>query len=312
MISISVIIPGYNTPNAWWERCVRSVLLALPVDGEVICVDDGSPSRPQVDVDDSRIVWMYLDKNVGQAAARNRALAMAQGEYVTFVDSDDVVYDEVYHRCLEAAKNDGTDIVVYGVRVEWCQEKLYKTDVLPRQKVGVLSNAKIIELYDHCLFEYPVNKLYRRSFLESYKIRFEEGVCPGEDTIFNLTCLLYAPKWSIVEYVGYVYYRVDGTSLSRYLPRYVESEKTKAESWRKIMDCPMGIWSEKRAVDIAWTNMWRRNSPIGFVKRWRFARQHQLSFWRMAVRLFLRRYCYVTSLRRMRIKMKYPYAKELI
>ena len=143
-MKLSVIIPGYNTPNAWWERCLKSVLAALPEGGEVVCVDDGSKMRPEVSVRDSRIKWIYLEPNGGQAAARNRALEVARGEYVTFVDSDDEVTADAYASCLGAGTSTA-DIILFGVQVDWVVEKLRKVDRVPfAGALGVLSESQLI------------------------------------------------------------------------------------------------------------------------------------------------------------------------
>ncbi len=201
--SLSVIIPGYNTPNEWWERCLRSVIAALPEDGEVICVDDGSRVRPKISIQDTRIRWIYLEKNVGQSAARNVAIKVANGDYVTFVDSDDEVLSNVYRQVL-ADSDGGADVIVFGVRVVWKDESLQKEDVPRLRKSGVLTLAEVQELFDGCLFEYPVNKLFRRSFLNSHNFSFDDGICPGEDTVFNLKCVLAGATCPLVPIVGHV------------------------------------------------------------------------------------------------------------
>jgi len=46
MTRLSVIIPGYNNPDAYWKRCLDSVIAACGPDDEIICVDDGSKTKP--------------------------------------------------------------------------------------------------------------------------------------------------------------------------------------------------------------------------------------------------------------------------
>ena len=81
MKRLSVIIPGYNTPDAWWRRCVGSVKAALGPDDEVVCVDDGSSQRPlaleSLAKEDSRVKTVYLEKNMGLPTARNAGLDVA-------------------------------------------------------------------------------------------------------------------------------------------------------------------------------------------------------------------------------------------
>lgn len=308
---ISVIIPGYNTPNEWWTRCLKSVVAALPTDGEVICVDDGSSVKPSVDINDARVKWIYLEKNVGQSAARNAALEIAQGEYVTFVDSDDEVTRDVYAECLAIA-TERADIILFGVQVDWIVERLRKVDRVPfAGMLGVLSESQLKELFDSCLLEYPVNKLYRRAFLVEHGIRFPEGICPGEDTIFNLECVKAKAKWHFVDVVGYVYYRYSGSSLSRYLPTYQDAMKRKAELWREVYSGVMPDCTEAYRESMLWDNIWRKGSPYSFRERCAYAREHEQSVLKMIVKTLLKKYCYVTAVRRYKIKKMFPQVKEI-
>ena len=95
---LSVIIPGYNTPDGLWRRCVSSVLNATCDDDEIICVDDGSTKAKMPIFDNPRVRQIYLEENCGQACARNKALDIAKGEWVAFVDSDDEIVPDIYER----------------------------------------------------------------------------------------------------------------------------------------------------------------------------------------------------------------------
>ncbi len=104
---ITVIIPVYNVAKLL-ERCVKSVLAQTYSHLEIILVDDGSTDMSGAFCDvfakqDSRIKVIH-QKNQGLSAARNAALEFVQGEFVTFVDSDDAVHPqmiETLHRLCE-------------------------------------------------------------------------------------------------------------------------------------------------------------------------------------------------------------------
>lgn len=89
---ISVIIPVYKVEQ-YLDECVESVVRQTYTDLEVILVDDGSPDGCPALCDrwakkDSRIKVVHK-KNGGLSSARNAGLAVARGEYIGFVDSDD-------------------------------------------------------------------------------------------------------------------------------------------------------------------------------------------------------------------------------
>lgn len=281
MTRLTVIIPGYNTPTSLWRRCLNSVINACGESDEIICVDDGSDFSPRVieefSKQDSRIKLLRFSKNKGQSAARNAAMAMAKGEWVTFLDSDDEVSQGIYDKCLGLDMS--TDIFVFGVRTIWQREKMFRQDSLEDTELGVLSAKGVRWLYDNRLFEYVWNKIYNRDFLLRNQISFVEDICPGEDTIFNLDCALHKARWHVVKDVGYNYYRMDGTSLSRYLPRRKASLQVKAERWKLFVDkygdphgiiSDLSVFSEKDAVMAEWDNMWRKGTPFGAKERWRF------------------------------------------
>lgn len=328
MIRLSIVIPGYNNSDANWNRCLKSVLLACGPDDEVLCVDDGSRSRPVVAIEDTRIRWIYLKSNVGQSAARNQALAVASGEWVAFVDSDDEVEPSVFNTSIDRLNQGGADIAVFGVRGISLRERLTRFDLPQSADIGVLTATSARKIYNQRLFEYVWNKVFRRDFLIRHGIEFPVGLCPGEDTIFNLTCAINGAKWCTVPVVGYRYYRYDGTSLSRYLPRRADAYREKARQWKafaeKVGD-PTGClrdlatYTDADWVRMEWYNIWRKGSPFSLRERWRFLRQHAelfsrplcVTYLKKAIFTLLRTYCYFSWVYRWHICRLYPDMERL-
>lgn len=118
----SIIVPVYNTEKEL-ERCVRSVIYQTYQEFELILVDDGSKDRSGVLCDgfaaeDSRIVAIH-QKNAGCSEARNTGIRASKGEYLIFVDSDDM-WDDV--KALQEIadiiqRKPGVDAVCFGVRI---------------------------------------------------------------------------------------------------------------------------------------------------------------------------------------------------
>ncbi len=102
MPKISVIIPVYNVQE-WLPECLDSILTQTLVDVEIICIDDGSTDASWRVLKDYASTYANVhvlwSSNEGVACARNKGLAVAQGEYIIFMDSDDFYPNPL---CLEA------------------------------------------------------------------------------------------------------------------------------------------------------------------------------------------------------------------
>lgn len=119
MVKVSVIVPVYNCAE-YLPRCVDSLLKQTLEEMEIILVDDGSED------DSLRICEEYADtypnvkvkhiSNNGAAVARIEGIAMAEGEYIGFVDSDDWVEDDMYEALYGAAESLNVDIVQCGFK----------------------------------------------------------------------------------------------------------------------------------------------------------------------------------------------------
>ena len=112
---ISVIIPVYNTEK-YLRRCIDSVLAQTYQDFELLLIDDGSKDSSGAICDeyasqDTR-VRVFHKENGGVSSARNLGLDHARGEWITFVDADDWMADDMLQQMLDTADAEGADVVL--------------------------------------------------------------------------------------------------------------------------------------------------------------------------------------------------------
>lgn len=205
---ISIIIPVYNAEQ-FIKRCLLSILNQSFQHYEIICVNDCSPDNSQAIIDgvsplfNGRLHTITNEGNLGGGASREKALRIACGQYVIFIDSDDYIandYLEVYYR---KAVEDGTDVVVGG----------FTKDIDGRLVRHSPSRGP------WCLTTYSIScaKLYKRSFLIEHDIRYSNIRC-GEDIFFGMCLLAEKASYSIIEYYGYHYFFNVGSTTNSVTP----------------------------------------------------------------------------------------------
>lgn len=202
---VSVIIPVYNT-EALLPRCLESVVAQTLSDIEIICVDDGSTDGSlrllnEWAARDSRIRVIH-QSNGRQGKARNAGMAIAKGEYIGFIDSDDYIPVEYFERLYQAAKEVDADMAICGIVK---QKPLGNKRVIGFERNEVFDTAA--EKFTVCSCPpnfHPVNKLYRRAMLDSIELRFAEGV-QYEDVMFVTRALAESGRLVTVADVWYCY-----------------------------------------------------------------------------------------------------------
>lgn len=186
MPRVSVIVPVFKT-----ERYIRDCLLSLQKqtvkDIEVLLIDDcgGDESMAiaqEMAQNDSRLKIITHPSNLGPMMARYNGVVEAQGDYITFCDSDDILPHNSIELLLSTAEKTMADVVsgnaeyVYtnGNRKHWNNTLTYGGD-----KISVFKSLLIGE-YTHTLW----GKLYRSSLLKNHTYSHFEHFTNGEDAIF--------------------------------------------------------------------------------------------------------------------------------
>lgn len=183
---LSVIVPVYNAAR-FLPQCLDSLLGQTYMNLEIICVDDGSTDDSlavlkEYAAKDERIKVMHQE-NAGVSAARNRGLALATGELITFVDADDWLEPDAYESTTNYMQG-GINLVCFGTKVESCPEGAYKTALKRHLKLKSTGKSALTSRLQAALGGEIWNKIFRRSIIELYAIRFPEALPYGEDKVF--------------------------------------------------------------------------------------------------------------------------------
>lgn len=194
--AISIVVPVYNSEK-YLEKCLQSVMNQTFQNFELLLVNDGSTDNSQNIIDSYKAIYKeriksYIQKNSGQSSARNLALNYINGEYVTFLDSDDYLDRDYLEVLYKTAKENHSDVVLSG-----------------QKKVDEEGKVRIIIKYD--VDKYPdcilrrlnfSGKLYRADYLKKHNMKFAEGKI-YEDNPFNFKMIFLAKNLKILSYVGY-------------------------------------------------------------------------------------------------------------
>ena len=138
---VSICIPTYNRKE-YLRQTIESVLAQTYKDYEIVIVDDGSTDGTGEMVEQLGLgIRYYYQQNSGDAAARNKLIELARGEYISFIDSDDLLMPDAIERMVKAAQAQEEDVIVYGpyFRIDSdgliysrCKRKLYSGNITER------------------------------------------------------------------------------------------------------------------------------------------------------------------------------------
>ncbi|WP_169053766.1 glycosyltransferase [Agromyces sp. H66] len=256
---VSIIIPSHRSAK-WLPECLDSVRALTYPSWEAVVVIDGtadeseSIARGYADVEGRfRVVVI---PHGGPGAARNAGLDASVGEYVFFLDSDDIITVDALDILCNAAMTNDVDIVA-GIgedttpdgttTVYWTQRsQLHRSGVA----VADLESAPEF-LADHVVW----NKLYRRRLLDEVRLRFPTGVhC--EDLVFSARASLAARRISVVPRVVYRHRRHEGAISTDYL------RATTLVDWMSQSELVLDTVSQLASTDL------RDYHFVNFCRQW--------------------------------------------
>lgn len=214
-LKISVIIPVYNAEKTL-HRCVDSILVQNFSDFEVLLIDDGCKDNSGKICDeyakkDSRVKVIHK-VNGGVSSARNMGLDNAKGEWITFVDADDYIASDF----LSAINNNASDFIIGQSQhfnssgKYWITEKISMQDVVNKEQ---FQSFLAHNLACH-IMRTPWGKFFKRNLIG--KIRYDERMKVGEDTVFVHNYLLHCKSISVIDNMTYYYFDNDDYVIEKY------------------------------------------------------------------------------------------------
>ena len=207
---ISVIVPVYNV-ETYLEECLDSIQNQTYTDFEVLLVNDGSTDRSKAICEryckENRRFHLLNQENQGLSAARNTGVAASRGEFIAFVDSDDMILANYLETLIHYMRED-VDIVESQFTVS-NEEFLAKSFKEPSILFEGNSQEAVKIFPKHVLNVNAVIKLYRRPIVEA--VPYIDGVI-FEDVYCGIGMLKYIRKIIKIDYKGY-YYRQHQASI---------------------------------------------------------------------------------------------------
>lgn len=204
---VSIILPAYNA-EAYIETCIDSILSQTYPRWELIIIDDGSTDRtPEICANfveaDARIK-LIRQQNRGVSAARNVGLENATGEFVAFVDADDLLPANSLSDRVE---------LIADAELAVCGYTMLDHGAAKRRMPQCSKNAWVgDEIVENLAVPgelgyqgYSVNKLFRRDIIEGNGLRFAEDIAYNEDRLFCVAYALHCQKAALSNVEVYFY-----------------------------------------------------------------------------------------------------------
>ena len=208
---VSIIVPCFNA-SATLKRCVDSLLKQSYENLEIIVINDGSKD------DSLKILQSYNDprlviidkKNEGVSATRNAGVRYANGEYISFVDSDDYVDVHYIKKMVDAIEQDDSDYVLcnyYHVK----ESGIEKNPSLTIQKGCAIQDC-FYDIYTKTNYNPPWGKLFKKAYIQN---EFDRNMSLGEDLLFNIDYCTHIERVSVINDYLYYYDTLVGGGLSK-------------------------------------------------------------------------------------------------
>lgn len=284
-IRFSVVLPAYQVEN-FIAQALDCLLAQTYRNFEILVVDDGSRD------DTGEIAKRYTQKfqeaglafhicqkeqNEGVSAARNTGMETATGEYILFLDPDDLYEPGLLETAATALTSFPAEVLLYGYTEDYydgegrLSYQVKKTGYQGRFLSSDSDYARILtELEKETMLGYPWNKVYRLEFLKEQGIAFQR-IDHIEDILFNLDAAGAAKRYLVIPDMLYHYRNQGQVRLTgKYLPNYFSLQQQRI---RAFLDLQMKLqekeWNglEARTLEVA-ANFYFRSFQSMLTREW--------------------------------------------
>ena len=217
-MKLSIIIPAYNA-EAYLPQCLDSILAQEHRGCEVIVVDDGSTDGTVALLERYPDLKVIHQENRGMSTARNRGLDEARGEYILFVDSDDLLTAGALETLV--AELSGEDIIAFNAKKlhDATGEQTYHPTIREPETTDGWTyfcrhRLESTDIHFVCIWQ----RAYRRQFLIDNNLRFADGILRAEDDLFTTQAMLAAKTLRTITPCLYIY-RIRANSITTTVDR---------------------------------------------------------------------------------------------
>jgi glycosyltransferase involved in cell wall biosynthesis len=246
-MDISIIVPVYNTEK-YLKKCIDSIINQQNVSKEIILVDDGSTDSSGNICEEYASKYPYIHTlhidNSGPATAKNVGLQHAQGEYVSFTDSDDELEPTMFYEMISAGKYSNSEIICCNFKEAdahgnishtVCSGKTYQFN-----KIEALRHLLSKDL----IYTGSVTKIFKRTLLTQNNLTHNDGLKTDEDFIMNIKAFAKCSRCAVVDKCFYIInYRENSLSHSYFkdnIDNYIDNRFVRSRIIEKTVckECP--------------------------------------------------------------------------
>ena len=231
-IKISVIMPVYKVEK-YIAKAVESIQTQTLKEFEFLIVDDGSPDNSGKICDsyaekDSRITVIHKE-NEGAPSARNRAMKIAKGKYLYFLDSDDWAEPTMLEDMYNLAEQTQAQLIITGFYIDtyYSAKKYMTSDYIPEEKIYTTKEEfrkNAYKLFDKNMLYTPWNKLYLAQYIKEKELFFPKTL--WDDFPFNLSVISDIERVTVTSKQYYHFLRARSESeTAKYIPQMYEKRE---------------------------------------------------------------------------------------
>jgi len=244
-MKISVIIPVYNCEK-YLPRCLDSLRGQSFQNWNAICIDDGCSDNSGAILDeyaarDKRFVVIHK-KNAGVSAARNDGIKKADGDFIHFMDADDIIDSDYYEKMIEFIGD--ADIVCSG----YVSDSKYSADLVYKKRHVLKTLFGKLFWTQALIKSFVWRYLFKTEFIKQNKLFFDTNLISQEDAVFVLQALLISKQIVIVPDVNYHYMFNENSALNKKDKKHREKLKLQYKFGKKYRQ----QYAIKNHVAILW------------------------------------------------------------